>query len=143
MVLTNKVKKKIEVAKRYKIDPDPYCKVEFIHPRSGKHEFVEFHADGKLEGVVWTDDVQAIESLRGLKIDFLVVDEGMPKKVDDAQVAKLKFSGERASYRRPTAVDLPKTSEKEHKPASNLKYFLAGMLWTGAIWAILWAILNR
>jgi len=87
MVLTNKVKKKIEVAKRYKIDPDPYCKVEFIHPRSGKHEFVEFHADGKLEGCEWV--------------------------------------------------------EKEYKPASNLKYFLAGMLWTGAVWAILWAILNR
>jgi len=63
----------------------PYCKVEFIHPRSGKHEFVEFNADGKLEGCEWV--------------------------------------------------------EKEYKPASNLKYFLAGMLWTGAIWAILWAVL--
>jgi len=64
----------------------PYAKVGFIHPRSGKHEFVEFHADGKLEGCEWI--------------------------------------------------------EKEYKPTSNLKYFLAGMLWTGAIWAILWAVLN-
>jgi len=63
----------------------PYCKVEFIHPRSGKHEFVEFYADGKLEGCEWV--------------------------------------------------------EKEYKPTSNLKYFLAGMLWTGAVWAILWVVL--
>ena len=65
----------------------PYAKVEFVHPRSGKHEFVEFYPDGKLEGTEWV--------------------------------------------------------EREYKPASNLKYFLAGMLWTGAVWAILWVILNR
>lgn len=66
--------------------PQPYCKVEFVHPRSGKRELVEFYADGKLQGYEWV--------------------------------------------------------EREYKPADNWKYFVAGMLWTGAIWAILWAVLK-
>lgn len=64
----------------------PYAKVEFIHPRSGKHEFVEFHADGKLEGTEWV--------------------------------------------------------EPEYKPASSWKFFLAGMLWSGALASLLWVIVR-
>lgn len=78
--------KKIASAKKYKIDPEPYVTVEFIHPRSGKHEFVEFHADGKLEGMGWV--------------------------------------------------------EPEYKPASSWKFFLAGMLWSGALASLLWVIVR-
>ncbi len=64
----------------------PYAKVEFIHPRSGKHELVEFYADGKLEGMGWVD--------------------------------------------------------REYKPASSWKYFLAGMLWAVVLASLLWVLVR-
>lgn len=66
----------------------PYARIEFIHPRSGKHEIVEFTADGNTESV------------------------------------------EREIY-------------FECEPRSSAGFFVAGMLWAGAIASLLWVILRH
>lgn len=57
--LSEKTKKKIEVAKKYKINEkvtrSPYMRIEYLS--GGRREVVEFSGDGQIHGCDWSDSV--------------------------------------------------------------------------------------